>query len=72
MILQIVTIWFKITLVLVSLLFKLAPIEVRLIFKITLLLVYFYFVLDETDTSRFVQVRSVKRKHFIFSIGVLV
>lgn len=37
-----------------------------------LLLVYFYFVLDETDTSRFVQVRSVKRKHFIFFIGVLV
>lgn len=37
-----------------------------------LLIVYFYFVLDETDTSRFVQVRSVKRKHFIFIINVLV
>lgn len=37
-----------------------------------LILVYFYFVLDETDTGRFVQVRSVKRKHFIFITNVLV
>lgn len=37
-----------------------------------LILVGFYFVLDETDTGRFVHVRSVKRKHFFFITNVLV